>query len=103
MPQPQQLDFRALADGVVRNNVGVDGITVAVRGRIAGDTAVLADTGQRLPLAGGAAAPAAPPGAWLWFAVQGFGPDEEVALVPLGASEGPWLRPADAPADAGAR
>ena len=48
MPRPTELDFHALADGIVRNNVGVGGITFGARARLDGDAAVFEGTGQRL-------------------------------------------------------
>ena len=76
MPHAQVLDFQALADGVVRANVGVDAITLGVRGRLEGDSAVLHGTGQRLPVTG-AQATSEP---WLWFDVHGWLAGDSVQL-----------------------
>ncbi len=87
MPQPVQLDFRALADGIVRQNVGVDGIEVRLRGELQGDAVVIATTGQRLPVTGARSGGGEAP--WLSFAVEGFGPDEQVVLRYRGAGDSP--------------
>ncbi len=95
MPAPQQLDFQALADGVVRNNVGVDGILVAARARCEGDHVVFAATGQRLPAVVTAETTPAQP--WLWFEVEGHGAGERVQARCLGASSDLAHRPETLP------
>ena len=77
MPAPQPLDLQALADGVVRNNVGVEAITLGVRGKLDGDSVVLHGTGQRLPVTG--AQPTSAP--WLWFDVRGYQRGATVTLA----------------------
>lgn len=96
MPQPTQLDFQAIADGVVRNNVGVDGITVAFRGRCVGSEVVVQGTDQRLPASATAEATAEQP--WLWFEVEGYDEGEQVRLRCTGATSGPDVRPQVLPA-----
>ena len=96
MPQPVQFDFQALADGVVRNNVGVDRITVAFRGHCDGGEVLVAGTGQRLPASATAETTASQP--WLWCAVEGYGEDEQVTLRCTGATAGPTVRPQVLPA-----
>lgn len=88
-----QLDLAALADGVVRNNVGVDAIELRVRGRIEGGHAVLAETGQRLPVA---EAPGANAGPWLRFRVEGWQEAGGVVLHFLAGGDDPaaWDAPA---------
>jgi hypothetical protein len=96
VPAPQPLDFQALADGVVRNNVGVDGITVAARARCEAGTVVFAGTGQRLPAVLTAETTSAQP--FLWFQVEGYDQGETVQLRCFGASARPDLRPQVLPA-----
>jgi hypothetical protein len=91
VPSPQVLDFPALVDGVVRNNVGVDAITLAVRARCDGDVVVMATTGQRLPAAATAETTAEQP--WLWCEVEGFDQGETVRLRCTGATAGPDRSP----------
>lgn len=83
-----RLDPQELAAAVVRNNMGVGGIGLQVRAHLEGSEAVFAETGQRLPVAGGPAASRLP---WLEFAVEGFGPGEQVALRWLGEAAAPGL------------
>lgn len=85
------LDFHALADGVVRNNVGVDGITIAVRAHCEGGAVVLAATGQRLSASTTAESTAAQP--WLWCEVEGYDQGQTVTLRCTGATAGPGQRP----------
>lgn len=94
MPRPGPLDFQALADGVVRNNVGVDAIEFAVKCRIADAAVTALPTGQTFALAAASdGSTAHPDGAWGWFRVTGHGAGERVALVYQGHSEGPDRRP----------
>lgn len=88
--RPQPLDLPAIADGVIRNNMGFGGLEVRVRGSLADGTATLADTGQQLPVAGG------PPHAdagWLWFDGKAFALGEAKALAWLRATPGPVAGP----------
>jgi hypothetical protein len=78
------LDFVALADGVVRNNMGVGAIAVRVRGRIEDGAAIFAETGQRLPVR---EAPASDGGPWLSFDVVDW--STEPVLVHRGSGSGP--------------
>ncbi len=96
MPRPQAIDFQALADAVVRNNVGVDRITLAVRARCDGNAVVFATTGQRVPASTTAETTATQP--WLWCEVEGYGDGETVRLRCTGASAGPDQRPQVLPA-----
>lgn len=86
--RPVALDFAAIADGVIRNNMGLGGIQVRVRGRLDGGQAVLDGTGQRVPLVG---APAAADGAWLWFEARELGLGAAKAATWLRSSAGPVL------------
>ena len=52
VPRAMPLDFTALADGVVRNNMGVGGISVLARASVEEGRVVLRPTGQAFPLAG---------------------------------------------------
>ena len=92
MPSPCKLDFHDLADAVVRNNVGVDSITLAVRAQCDGNEVVIASTGQRLPAEGSSHPTAAGP--WLWCEVTGYDEGETVRLRCTGTSAGPDARPA---------
>lgn len=50
VPKPMALDFKALADGITRNNVGTAAIEIEVEFEVKGDRAVLKETGQSFPL-----------------------------------------------------
>lgn len=41
--RPQPIDLRAVADGVIKNNMGLGGIELRVRGRLQDGTATLAE------------------------------------------------------------
>ncbi len=87
--RPQAIDLRLIADGVIRNNMGVGGIELRVRGALADGSATLAETGQRLPVTGG---PARSPGPWLWLDVTAFALGRAAAVG--------WRREAPGPAAA---
>jgi len=78
---------KAIAEGVIKNNMGLGGLQVRVRGRLANGTATFADTGQQLPVVGG---PAADAGPWLWFEGREFGLGHTDALQ--------WIRGTPLPA-----
>ncbi len=86
LPRPVALDLRAIADGVIRNNMGLGGIELRVRGRLAGAVAVLDGTGQRLPVAG--ELPTSADG-WLWLEAREFGLGERDDFGWLGSSRDP--------------
>jgi len=69
VPSPQRLDFAALVDGVMRNNVGVDGIKLSARGAVENGQFVFDETGQSLPVDGVPSAAAPFPG-WFTFDVR---------------------------------
>ncbi len=71
----------------MRNNVGVDGITVAVQAKCEGDFVVIAATGQRLRAV--ATVPVVADQPWLWFTVEGHGEGETVAVRCTGTSRSP--------------
>ena len=73
-----ELDLRALAHGVVVNNMGVDGIELRVRGAMENGVVTFAETTQRLPVRGGPTASSKP---WLVFDVAGWEANEELVLV----------------------
>lgn len=98
MPAAQQLDFIALRDGVVRNNVGVDRIVVVMKARADKGTVVAQATQQSWVLHG---APNDAAGPWLWLAVEDL--DTAPSLRFLGASASPTERPASLPESAGKR
>jgi len=56
VPKPGPIDFPALADGVIKNNMGLGGITVTVSSRIDDGHVVFEKTGQRHRLDGEAPA-----------------------------------------------
>jgi len=80
------LDFAAIAAGVVKNNMGVGGIELRVRGEVEHGTAKFAETGQTLPARG---APAATTKPWQVFDVQGWEEGGQVTLH--------WQRERDGP------
>lgn len=98
MPAPQQLDFVALRDGVIRNNVGVDRIVVAMKARADNGKVVAQATQQSWILHG---APNDAAGPWLWLAVEDL--DAVPSLRFLGASASPTERPASLPESAAKR
>ncbi|MGE3171028.1 MAG: hypothetical protein AB7O97_00275 [Planctomycetota bacterium] len=91
MPAPTTFDFTDLADAVVRNNVGVDGILVAVRARCEGATVRVEATRQTLPATTTAETTATQP--WLWFEVEGWDVPGGATVRCIGASSGPDDRP----------
>lgn len=88
--RPQPLDLRAIADGVIKNNMGVGGIGLRVRGSLADGQATLVATGQQLPVAGGPARSAEP---WLWLDAGAFGLGEAQAVTWLRETPVPSLAP----------
>lgn len=94
---PLSLDFPGLADGVVRNNVGVDSIVVGFvatteNGRVRAEA-----TRQEWLLEPGSLA-ATGDGRFSWFEVKGLDQDGmEPTLRFLGRTEGPQTRPTDLP------
>ena len=74
-----------MANAVVRNNVGVDGIVFASRASFDGKVAVLPGTNQRLPLSNQPGAG----GAWHWFQVDQWENDARVKLTWLRATATP--------------
>ena len=52
--RPMPLDFSVLADGVVRNNMGIGGFTVTARASVEGGRVTLHPTDQGFLLAGDA-------------------------------------------------
>ena len=52
VPKPMTLDFKALADGIKRNNVGTAGIEIEASVQIRDGKVVIQPTGQTFPLAG---------------------------------------------------
>jgi hypothetical protein len=55
-------DFKALAEGLKRNNVGLAGITLTAEAVVGAESVTLAATGQKLPRHGAGPAGAAPTG-----------------------------------------
>jgi hypothetical protein len=70
LERPAQLDLRAVAEGVIKNNMGLGGIEVRVRGQLAAGKATLIETGQVLAVQGGPERSTQP---WLWFQAKEFG------------------------------
>lgn len=79
--RPLPLDLRAIARGVIENNMGLGGLEVRVRGELADGVATLAETGQKVPVAGG---PARSTATWLWLDAKDFGKELADAAT--------WLR-----------
>lgn len=88
--RPQPIDLRAVADGVIKNNMGLGGIELRVRGRLQDGTATLAETAQTLPVSGG---PANSDGPWLWLDARAFGLGEAKTVT--------WLRATPLPVRGG--
>ncbi len=86
----QPLDLRAIADGVIKNNMGLGGIELRVRGALANGQATLAETGQQLPVTGGPERSTQP---WLWFDGHAFGLGEAKAVTWLRETAGPLPAP----------
>ncbi|MEO6593425.1 MAG: hypothetical protein ABIP94_01580 [Planctomycetota bacterium] len=84
-----QVDLRAIAEGVIKNNMGVGGIELRVRGTLAAGKATLLDTGQVLAVSGGPERSSMP---WLWFDAKEFGLDMVDAVKWLGESAVPTER-----------
>jgi len=96
VPRAVPLDFPAIADGVVRNNVGVDWIEVRVRARPVDGHVELVPTGQRVPLEGSGPEREG----WHRFTVLGVAPTGgEIALHWLGAAATPGAEPEAAETD----
>lgn len=91
LARPIAIDLRAIADGVIRNNMGVGGIELRVRGHLDGGHAVLEGTGQRLAVAG--ELPTSADG-WLWLDAREFGLGERADVLWLGSSRDPLGPPA---------
>lgn len=71
LERPLPLDLRAIAtEGVVKNNMGLGGLQVRVRGVLDGGTVTLEGTSQRISVQGGPARSTQP---WLWFEARDFG------------------------------
>jgi hypothetical protein len=88
--RPQPIDLRAIADGVIKNNMGVGGIELRVRGALQDGTATMAETGQELPVVGG---PPRSQASWLWLDAKAFGLGEADAVSWLQESSGPVRAP----------
>ncbi len=68
--RPLPIDLRAIADGVIKNNMGLGGLQLRVRGSIADGKATLIETGQVLTVSGAPPRSTAP---WQWFEAKEFG------------------------------
>jgi hypothetical protein len=93
---PMQLDFRALQDGVIRNNVGVDRIVVAFAAATAEGQVRAIATGQRWPLRQGADL-GDDAGAISWLCVEGLTAEGPVQLRLLAQSHSLAQRPQGLP------
>ncbi|MBL8728655.1 MAG: hypothetical protein JNM25_09515 [Planctomycetes bacterium] len=71
---------------MIKNNMGVGGIQLRVRGTLANGRATLVETGQQIPVTGGPERSTQP---WLWFDALAFGLGEAEAAT--------WLRETPAP------
>ena len=85
MPVPVTFDFHDLVDGVIRNNVGVDAITVTVHARPVADGVEFEPSGQSFALGG----PGPSEVARHRFAVDGLDPGAPISLRWLGAAVEP--------------
>ena len=80
VPRPMALDFAVLADGVVRNNMGVGGFTVTAVASVDGGKVTLHPTGQGFRLAG--APPSQPGEAMRRMKVVDWSEPQKTALDP---------------------
>lgn len=88
-----QIDLKGIAQGVIKNNMGVGRIELRVRGKVESGTVTLADTGQKLPVAGGPAVSSRP---WLVFDTQGWQEGEALVLAWKGEEDAPSVTAAPA-------
>ena len=86
LERPLPLDLRAIAEGVIKNNMGIGGIEVRVRGTLDGGQATLLGTGQQIPVIDGPPRSTAP---WLWLQARDYGLGHADAVT--------WLRESAAP------
>ncbi len=84
------IDLKAIAEGVIKNNMGVGGITLQVRGAVQGATATFADTAQKLPVTN---APSASTKPWQVFTTEGWGEGETLSLAWVAESDAPSADP----------
>jgi hypothetical protein len=84
------LDLKEVAESVIKNNMGLGGIEVRVRGSLANGIATLVETGQKLPVEGGPAQSTQP---WLWFEAREFGLGHSDTLAWKRETAGPVLAP----------
>lgn len=82
------IDCKAIARGVIKNNMGVGAIELRVRGKVRDGTVTFAETGQTLPVSG---APPASSKPWLVFHVKGWNEREPVLLAWKAEQETPSL------------
>lgn len=88
--RPLPLDLRAIADGVIKNNMGLGGLQVRVRGQLRDGKATLAESGQVVSVEGGPANSKEP---WLWFEAREFGLGHVDAVAWLRETPAPTLGP----------
>ena len=81
------IDVKSIAMNVIKNNMGVGGIELQARATVQGQSALLADTGQALPVVNGPASSTKP---WQVFAAEGWEEGQTLTLV--------WVEERDQPA-----
>jgi len=52
VPKPMEFDFAVIGNGVIKNNMGLGGITVSAPVTIVDGTAIFQSTGQKVPFRG---------------------------------------------------
>lgn len=89
-----QLDVKSIAENVIKNNMGVGGIELQVRGSVQGATAKLADTAQTLPVRNGPAQTTKP---WQVFNAEGWAEGETLTLAWVEERDQPRVSAASVP------
>jgi hypothetical protein len=84
------LDLRAIADGVIKNNMGLGGLEVRVRGLLDSGTLTTVETNQKIRVAGG---PVKTTQAWVWLQAREFGLGHADAAAFVRETPGPSLVP----------
>jgi hypothetical protein len=82
------IDVKAIAENVVKNNMGVGGVELQVRGTVSGATATLAESRQTLPVKNGPASSTKP---WQVLQAEGWGEGETLAMVWVGERDAPTV------------
>ncbi len=84
------LDLKAIADGVIKNNMGLGGLEVRVRGTLANGILTTVETNQKIPVIGG---PAQSTQSWVWLQAREFGLGHTDAAAFVRETAGPSMTP----------